>query len=87
MGRQVLSWVSFLYCEAKFKQSLKDYRQMPSHERLDAPSLLLCSALVGVVNLALVLPLDTIKTQYQMKENALVLSTTYRQNISRLYSQ
>jgi hypothetical protein len=60
----MISWVSFLYFESVFKEKIKRLKGIREEEKLDNISLIISSSLVGMINLALVLPFDMVKTQY-----------------------
>lgn len=62
--RQNISWASFLLCEDHFKRNAKT---LLNKETLNNWELLLISIPIGVVNTALVMPFDYVKTRYQKK--------------------
>jgi Mitochondrial carrier protein. len=63
--RQMLSWVSFLYTDFKFKELARKWSGLGPKDSLDNSTLLAVSVAVGVSNIMIVMPLDTIKTLYQ----------------------
>lgn len=58
--RQTLSWVTFLGCTSVFKEATLKYQG-----KLDNTDLLLIGIAVGVVNTAVIMPADFIKTHQQ----------------------
>lgn len=63
--RQMISWVSFLYTDFKFKELARAFLGLTPKDQLENSHLLFISALVGVTNIAIVMPFDATKTLYQ----------------------
>ncbi len=75
-SRQVVSWVSFLAADAKFKQI--ERKKYPNQKELPFSSLMKVSLFVGAINTACNMPFDVVKTHLQKaspKDNRGVFTT------------
>jgi len=63
--RQMISWVSFLYTDYKFKDLARAYLRIEKNIPLDGKTLFLTSVTIGITNVFVVMPLDMTKTLYQ----------------------
>ena len=70
--RQMISWVSFLYSDHKFKEIARKAKGTDKNQPLDNQTLLLTSVLVGIVNVLIVMPFDMTKTLYQQHSEEFV---------------
>jgi len=70
--RQMVSWVSFLYTDYKFKEMAREYKGIDKNSPLDNQTLFITSLLVGVANVLVVMPFDMAKTLYQQHSNEFV---------------
>jgi len=70
--RQMISWVSFLYTDFKFKEIARKYKGIDNNTPLDNQTLLITSTLVGIANVFVVMPFDMTKTLYQQHSEEFV---------------
>jgi len=70
--RQMISWVSFLYTDYKFKEIARAYKGIDKNTQLDNQTLLITSTLVGISNVLIVMPFDMTKTLYQQHSEEFV---------------
>lgn len=63
--RQMISWVSFLYSDYKFKEIARKWKGIGPNDALDNHTLFTTSVLVGIANVLVVMPFDMTKTLYQ----------------------
>jgi hypothetical protein len=78
-ARQVISWVSFLAADAKFKEI--ERKKYPDYKELPFYSLMKVSVLVGGINTLCNMPFDVVKTQLQQAnpiQNAGIFATMER---------
>eukprot|EP01017_Pseudomicrothorax_dubius_P043111 TRINITY_DN7124_c0_g2_i3.p1 TRINITY_DN7124_c0_g2~~TRINITY_DN7124_c0_g2_i3.p1 ORF type:complete len:140 (-),score=17.17 TRINITY_DN7124_c0_g2_i3:46-465(-) len=68
--RQMLSWSTFLYFDQFFRDYFRKITDTPRNKDLPIVPLLGVCFCVGVVNTAIVYPVDTIKTIYQQFEKS-----------------
>jgi len=71
--RQVLSWITFLFFEYRFRNLAKEMKGIEKNQLLDIPARFLASSAVGVINCLIILPVDMLKTRYQMAGHDLTL--------------
>jgi len=70
--RQMISWVSFLYTDFKFKEIARNMKGIGKDDPLDNNTLFLTSILVGIANVFVVMPFDMTKTLYQQHSEEFV---------------
>jgi hypothetical protein len=70
--RQMVSWVSFLYTDYKFKEIARQMKGLGKNDPLDNRTLFTTSILVGITNVLVVMPFDMTKTLYQQHSDEFV---------------
>lgn len=70
--RQMVSWVSFLYTDYKFKEYARAYKGIDKNTPLDNQTLFITSIFVGITNVLVVMPFDMTKTLYQQHSDEFV---------------
>jgi len=84
--RQIISWVSFLYADYKFKQLARKYQHVPDIEALSNSTLIVVSTLVGISNVFIVMPFDMTKTLHQQHSEGFV-NKGLRETIKTVYRE
>jgi len=84
--RQIISWVSFLYADHKFKRIARNYQNVPDQEALSGSTLMVVSTLVGISNVFIVMPFDMTKTLHQ-QHSANFANKKLRETIKTVYRE